>query len=519
MAAAVGLHSEVGWLCVQGGKVEVIDRFGWALALGALIGAAAAGWWLSLRHRAAVGPLTQSVSEAQAAAAASAQALSRAQALLEERSARLEAAEQRLLEEQGALVRVRAQLTEAQTRLDGERREAEQKLALLQNARADLSAQFQALAHEILEDKARRFTEQNQLGLGRLLEPLRERIVDFRNKVEEIHRHDTEQQAMLRAELNQLKDLNRQMSEQAQQLATALSGQAKTQGNWGELILGNVLERSGLVEGRDFRREVSFETEEGRKRPDVIVYLPANRHLVIDAKVSLNAYTRYVNAASEEERRIALREHLQAIGQRIRELSARDYFDLPGLNSPEVVFMFIPVESAFVEALRADATLLESTIGRNILVATPTTLLTSLNIVRQLWRFEQQSRHSAELADRAARVHQKLRVFLESMQALGRQLETARGSYDKALGQLVSGRGNLIAQVQEFERLGVAVQAALPEELVGRASLGIDWVVEDRVAGEPQTETIQETAEGKAAQGGAVTADRASSGRPSGQEG
>jgi len=137
--------------------------------------------------------------------------------------------------------------------------------------------------------------------------------------------------------------------------------------------------------------------------------------------------------------------------------------------------MFIPVESAFVEALRADATLLESTISRNILVATPTTLLTSLNIVRQLWRFEQQSRHSAELADRAARVHQKLRIFLESMQSLGKQLETARGSYDRAINQLVSGRGNLISQVQEFEQLGVAVQSALPEDLVSRAALAIDW--------------------------------------------
>jgi len=455
--------------------VEWIDRIGWALTLGLLLGAGLVALWLLARHKKVAEQWSHSVALAQAAASAAEQALSRAQALLDERSARLQAAEQRLGDEQAERARINALLTEAQTRLDAERREAEQKLALLQSAREELSAQFRTLAHEILEDKSRRFTEQNQVGLGQLLEPLRERIADFRSKVEEIHRHDTEQQAMLRTELQQLKGLNQQLSAEAQALTTALTGQVKTQGNWGELILGNVLERAGLVEGRDYKREVSFDTEDGRKRPDVIVYLPQNRHLVIDAKVSLNAYTRYVNAESDEARKLALREHLQAISQRVRELSARDYFDLPGLNSPEVVFMFIPVESAFVEALRADATLLESTISRNILVATPTTLLTSLNIVRQLWRFEQQSRHSAELADRAARVHQKLRIFLESMQSLGKQLETARGSYDRAINQLVSGRGNLISQVQEFEQLGVAVQSALPEDLVSRAALAIEW--------------------------------------------
>jgi DNA recombination protein RmuC len=469
--------------------VEWIDRIGWALALGLLLGAGLVALWLSARHKKAIEQWTANLAQAHATASSAEQALSRAQALLDERSARLLALEQRLGDEQAERARINALLTESQTRLDAERREAEQKLALLQSAREELSAQFKTLAHEILEDKSRRFTEQNQLGLGQLLEPLRERIADFRSKVEEIHRHDTEQQAMLRTELQQLKGLNQQLSAEAQALTTALSGQVKTQGNWGELILGNVLERAGLVEGRDYKREVSFDTEDGRKRPDVIVYLPQNRHLVIDAKVSLNAYTRYVNAESDEARRLALREHLQAIGQRIRELSARDYFDLPGLNSPEVVFMFIPVESAFVEALRADATLLESTINRNILVATPTTLLTSLNIVRQLWRFEQQNRHSAELADRAARVHQKLRIFLESMQSLGKQLETARGSYDKAINQLVSGRGNLISQVQEFEQLGVAVQSALPEDLVSRAGLAIDWEADQPSDRQPMIDT------------------------------
>lgn len=393
-----------------------------------------------------------------------------------ERSSRVPGLEERLHEAQeriGALVAEQAELNAC---LNAEREQSEAKLALLQAAREELSNQFKTLANDILEEKARRFTEQNQANIGQILGPLKERLIEFKSRVEEIHTRDTEQQATLRAELSQLKELNRQITEEAHGLATALKGQAKTQGNWGELVLGNVLDRSGLREGKDFRREVSFSTEEGRKRPDVVVYLPQSKHLVIDAKVSLNAYTRYVNASDEVERQQALREHVDAVASRIQELSNRNYFDLPGLNTPEMVFMFIPIESAFVEALRADEGLFQKAIEQNVLVATPTTLLTSLNIVRQLWRFEEQNAHSAELADRAGKVYKKLVGFLDSMEAVGSQLDKAKDSFNKAMGQLYTGKGNLIAQAKDFEQLGVSVQAALPESLVAKATLELDHV-------------------------------------------
>jgi DNA recombination protein RmuC len=190
--------------------------------------------------------------------------------------------------------------------------------------------------------------------------------------------------------------------------------------------------------------------------------------------VSLNAYTRYVNATEELERAQALKEHVTAVGSRIQELSGRNYFSLPGLNTPEMVFMFIPIESAFVEALKADETLFQKAIELNVLVATPTTLLTSLNIVRQLWRFEEQNAHTAELADRAGKVYKKLVTFLGSMDNVGKQLEKAKESYTAAMGQLITGKGNLITQAQEFERLGVSIQTKLPEELVAKAVLEID---------------------------------------------
>lgn len=381
------------------------------------------------------------------------------------------------------------ELAELSTRLDAERTQAAEKLALLLEAKEALSNQFKSLANDILEEKSKRFTEQNQTNIGQLLNPLKERMTEFKAKVEEIHTKDTEQQATLKAELSQLKDLNRQMTEEAHGLATALKGQAKKQGNWGELVLGNVLDRSGLREGKDFKREVSFNTEDGRKRPDVVIYLPQAKHLVIDAKVSLNAYTRYVNAENDLDRQQALQEHVNAVASRIQELSNRAYFELPGLNTPEMVFMFIPIESAFVEALRADESLFQKAIEQNVLVATPTTLLTSLNIVRQLWRFEEQNAHTAELADRASKVYKKLVSFLGSMEAVGKQLDKAKESFGTAMGQLYTGKGNLIGQAKEFEKLGVSVQTPLPDHLVAKAALELEHLPE--IADGTELETTQ----------------------------
>lgn len=403
-------------------------------------------------------------------------------AAVEERAKRIPALEMEVMaekEQRAATERsytgLKTEYAELKTTLEAERGQMAEKLALLSQAKDELSNQFKSLANEILEEKSKRFAEQNQANLGQLLNPLKERITEFKSKVEEIHNKDTEQQATLRAELNHLKTLNAEMTAEAHGLAKALKGQAKMQGNWGELVLENVLDRSGLRKDIDYRREVSFTTEAGRQRPDVVVSLPQNKHLVIDAKVSLNAYTRYVNAEDELERKQALQEHVSAVASRIKELSDRSYFSLPGLNTPEMVFMFIPIESAFVEALKADEGLFQRAIEQNVLVATPTTLLTSLNIVRQLWRFEEQNLHTAELADKAAKVYKKLVAFVGSMEAVGNQLDRAKESFGKAMGQLYTGKGNLISQAKEFERLGVSVQTQLPENLVSKASLELDY--------------------------------------------
>ncbi|WP_462160043.1 DNA recombination protein RmuC [Pseudoalteromonas sp. GB56] len=347
----------------------------------------------------------------------------------------------------------------------------EQQLALLQDSKEVLKKEFSLLANQLFEDKSKQFKHLNQESMEQLLKPVQGELKGFRDKMEHIHTQELQQRAALKAELIHLQKLNQSITEQAERLSTALQGQKKTQGNWGELMLENVLDSAGLRLNQNYRREVSLDSEQGRFRPDVVVYLPKDRHIVIDAKTSLSAYTRYVNAETELDAQQALKEHVQAVTDRINELASKDYHRLDQINSPEVVIMFMPIESAFVEALKFQPDLYQRAIEKNILVATPTTLLTSLNIVKQLWRFEDQSKHTHELAKRAERFYNKLNSFLVSMDGVGKQLDKARETYDKAYAQLYSGKGNLIKQANDFKELGVAVQKELPEALVEKAEL------------------------------------------------
>jgi len=381
------------------------------------------------------------------------------------------------ISQQQALEKIRQtemQWQEARTQLLHTERYNKQMREELDQNRKVMRQEFENLANNILKSSRDDFQLQSKEQLGSFLKPFREQVQDFRQRVDVLHNEELQKQTELKTQIESLQKQSLQISQDANELATALKGQKKMQGNWGELILENVLDRSGLRAGIDYQRESSFNTESGRKRPDVIITLPQGKHLVIDSKLSLNAYTRYINSEDENERELAIREHIQAVRSRIQELSDKDYFDLPGLHSPEMVFMFIPIESAFVEAMKYDQPLFQQAIDQNILVATPTTLLTSLNIVSQLWRFENQNRHSAELADRARKVYEKLSNFIQSMDGLGRSLDSAQKAYQKAYGQLYSGKGNLIKQASEFKELGVAVKNELPPELLDKADLELE---------------------------------------------
>jgi DNA recombination protein RmuC len=353
------------------------------------------------------------------------------------------------------------------------------EMATFEQQKNNLTEHFKVLSNEILEAKAKSLQENSKITLSAVISPFQQSIDNFKKEVQEIHHRETTQQGELKKELEQLKALNQQITTEAHELSTALRGQKKLQGNWGELVLENVLDRSGLQLGKDYQREVSITNEEGRQRPDAVVYLPQGKHLIIDAKVSLNAYVRFVNAEDEIECAAALKEHVQAVGSRIKELADREYYRLPGLNSPDMVFMFVPIESAFVEALKADEQLFQRAIENNVLVATPTTLLTSLNIVRQLWRFEDQNKHTAALASKAESVFNKLNTFLASFEKVKKGIDAAAEAYGKAENQLLSGKGNLVKQVSDFKKLAPAITAELPSHFQEKAALEIDLAADN----------------------------------------
>ncbi|RMF14736.1 MAG: DNA recombination protein RmuC [Gammaproteobacteria bacterium] len=409
----------------------------------------------------------------------------------------------RLNERLERLQHERDELRERLTQLETEHEERQasyaRELERFDEQKKVLEEQFRNLSNKILEDRARALQESNQTSLNAVLQPFKSAMESFKKEVQEIHHRETLAQGELKKELETLKSLNQQITQEAHELSTALKGQKKLQGNWGELVLENVLERSGLQAGRDYEREVSITNEEGeRKRPDVVVYLPQGKHLIIDAKVSLNAYTRYVNAEDDAERALALKEHVQAVKDRIAELAGRDYTKLPGIKSPEVVFMFIPIESAFVEALKADETIYQQALNQNVLVATPTTLLTSLNIVRQLWRYENQNKHMQKLAESAEGVHEKLKTFLKSFEGLKKALVRAMSAYETAEGQLVNGRGNLVKRVHDFKELVPAIKSELPRDYVEKAELELELIEDGAPAGEAQSDEASAGDDGRA---------------------
>ena len=340
------------------------------------------------------------------------------------------------------------------------------KNSVLLSAKEEFSDRFKTLANEILDKKTKAFADYNQEKLSQLLSPFQSDITKFGNKFEEIQKSASKErvelQTELKAEISNMKEMS-----------LAFKHQTKVQGNWGEIVLENILDKSGLRVGQDYKTQVSVKVETTRKIPDVIVYLPENKHLIIDSKVSMNAYNRYVNSDNELEKKKALKDHTDSIKARIKELGDKSYFDIPELNTPEMVFMFVPMESAFVAAVQADEKIFQTALDNKVLVATPTTLTTNLKIVKQLWRFEDQNKNSSELASRASKIHTKLRNFVKDIERVGLKISEAEVSYSDAMNKLTEGHGNLINQAREFERLGVAVKEDFSESVIVKSQLGI----------------------------------------------
>ncbi len=384
-----------------------------------------------------------------------------------ERAQRVEGLERQVAELTERLQRALAERATLAGQLDAERTAAGEKLRVLVEARDALTHQFRTLADDILEEKSRRFAEQNASSLGALLEPLKQRIGEFRTKVEEVYVQEGKDRSALAEQVRQLMALNRSLSEDARHLADALKGSAKAQGQWGELILERLLEAAGLQRGREYVVQDSRVREDGtRAQPDVVLHLPGERRLVIDAKVSLVAYERHASAGDDGARAAALSQHLDSVRAHVRGLSERNYPDLYGLKSIDFVLMFVPIEPAFMLAVTHDDELFMDAWQRNVLLVSPSTLLFVVRTVAYLWSQEARTRNAHEIARRGAELYDKFSGFVQNLQAVGTRLAQAQQEYELAMGKLTSGRGNLVRQAEMLRELGVKPTKVLPEALL-----------------------------------------------------
>jgi len=359
-----------------------------------------------------------------------------------------------------------------------------QQLAQLDEQKTILKKEFQNLANEILEAKGKAFSEQNKESMDAMLNPFKEQLEGFRKRVDEVHTHQTEGNASLKVELTKLQELNQRITDEAANLTKALKGDKKKQGNWGEMQVEMILDQSGLRKGTEYVREANRKDEDNKNwRPDFIINLPENKHVIIDSKVSLNDYSNYVAADTDEEREIYLNKHVQAVRKHIDDLYKRDYSQLQGVNSPDFVFMFMPIEPAFIAAFEKEQSLFNNAFEKHIVVVTPTTLLATLRTISNLWSIERQNQNARILADQGAKVYDKLRIFVEKMTRLDGQISTVRKTYDEAYNTLTGSR-SLTSTVQKFADLGVRVKKELPATVIESAQLDDETItrLEDQTA-------------------------------------
>lgn len=377
-----------------------------------------------------------------------------------------------------SVTRLTAEVSQLSTQLQAELKASLEKLALLDEAKNTLSEQFKNVANDLLDEKSKKFAEQNQASLGQLLDPLRLQINDFKGKVEEVYVQESKDRSAMSEQVRQLVAMNQALSQEAKNLTNALKGNNKIQGNWGELVLERVLEASGLRKGEEYIVQDSQTREDGtRAQPDVVIMLPELRKLVVDSKVSLNAYEEYTVAESDEDRLLASRRHMESVRKHVQGLSTKQYEKLYG-NGLDFVLMFIPIEPAFMLAISNDDRLFMEAWERNVLLVSPSTLLFVVRTVAHLWRQEQQSRNAQEIAKRGAELYDRLVDFVKDLEQVGSRLKQAKDSYDEAHKRLATGKGNVIRQAEMLRELGVKTAKKLPKPLVEDASDGLSAVEE-----------------------------------------
>ncbi len=345
----------------------------------------------------------------------------------------------------------------------------EQK-AEIEELQQKFTKEFENLANKIFEEKTTKFSEQSKTNLAEILNPLKEKISEFQNKVEETNKESIKGHASLREQLQMLKEMNQQITQEAKNLTTALKGQSKSQGNWGEFILESILEKSGLVKGREYVVQESLTAESGKRfQPDVIIKLPENKSIVIDSKVSLVGYERFVSSEDEDEKQLALREHINSIRSHIKNLSSKNYQNLYQLESLDFVLMFMPVEPAFALAVQNDQSIFNDAFEMNIVIVSPSTLLATLRTISSIWRQEKQNRNALDIAKQSGDMLDKFTAFVEDLLTVGKGLISVKDNYDKAMNKLTDGRGNLISRAEKIKALGAKASKQLPPSIINRS--------------------------------------------------
>ena len=334
----------------------------------------------------------------------------------------------------------------------------------LSEMQEQLKVQFENLANKIMDEKSEKFAKQNKENLDQILKPLGENLESFKKKVEETYNEENRQRATLKEQIRQMAELNQKMSDDAKNLTKALKGDSKAQGNWGEVILERILERSGLTKGREYEVQQSATTEEGKRlQPDVVVHLPDEKFLIIDSKVSLTAYERFSSADDEAEAESALKMHVTSIRSHVKGLSAKNYQHIHGDRSPDFVLLFVPIESAFGVALQSDPNLYYEAFDRNIVIVSPSTLLATLATIDSVWKQEYQNKNALEIAQRGGALYDKFVLFVESLDEVGKRIEQTQKSYEDAKSRLSGGAGNVLRQVEMLKELGAKATKKLPD--------------------------------------------------------
>lgn len=400
-------------------------------------------------------------------------ALSQSRRHIAERTAELEAEHTRLAEENARTVTLTEQLRSKELELISIRKDAEalrgrleEESEKLKEKNEMLMLQFEKTANDIFERKTRQLRDTNKESLDIILKPLKDNISDFKNRVEEIYSKETEGRGALKSELNRLMELNRRITEETNNLTSALRGNSKIQGDWGEMVLDTILEGSNLQKGIHYTTQSNIKDAEGNNlRPDVIVNLPDGKKIVIDSKVSLTAYVNYCSAEDEESRRRTMNDHLRSIRAHINELGRKSYQDNI-LGSPDFVIMFIPTEPAFLAAVQYDAELWNEAYHKKVIISSPTNLFGMLKIVADLWKRDDLGRNANRIAKEGAMMYEKFVTFINTLEALGKNLDTMQGNYDKAMKQLRDGKGNLVSRAEKLKALNVKVSKSLPQSMV-----------------------------------------------------